>query len=90
VNARPPLIAGASLALCCLTLGLLLARPSAGQAPPAAAKPEAHYQAVPVGNYVVVVDSATGESWARLVLEPQIKDAPERAWSPLGSPAKKK
>ena len=90
MNAQTSLIIGAPFVLGCLVLGLFLARPSPGQAPAARAKLEVHYQAVPVGSYVVVFDPATGECWTRLVQDPQIKDAPERAWVPLGSPVKKK
>jgi hypothetical protein len=90
VSARPSLLVGVTIALGCLVLGWLLAPTSTGQAPAAPAKPEAHYQAVAVGNYIVVSDPTTGECWTRLVQEPQIKDAPERAWVSLGSPIKKK
>jgi hypothetical protein len=78
------------VALACLVTGWLLAPHSAGQPQPVPARPDARYQAVAVGNYIVVSDSTTGESWTRLVQAPQIKDAPEFAWVPLGTPVKRK
>jgi hypothetical protein len=94
MNARPSLIVGATLVFGCLALGWLLAPTTAVRAPAAPANPDVidwlRYRTVPVGNYIVVSDTSTGECWARLVQEPQIKDAPEKAWVPLGSPLKRK
>lgn len=90
MRARHWLLAVAAFVLGGFALGWLLAPSSTGQPAAAPAKPEARYQTVGVGNYVVVSDPATGECWARQVQEPQIKDAPDRAWVPLGSPVKKK
>ena len=88
MKTRTSLLGGVALA--CLAAGWVLAPRSAGQPQPAPARPEARYQSLAVGNYLVVTDAATGESWTRLVQAPQIRDAPEFAWVPLGTPVKRK
>lgn len=90
MSTRHPLLFGTTFALGGLALGWLLAPSSAGQAPAAPANLELRYQAVPVGNYIVVTDPVTGECWTRLVQEPQIKDPADKAWVPMGSPIRKK
>jgi hypothetical protein len=88
MTARASLILGVSLVVGCLVLGVFFGQPSAGQPPAAPARPAGPYQAVPVGNYVVVLDPATGQCWTRLVQSPQIGDDPKAAWVPLGTPVK--
>jgi len=89
MHARTSLILGAALVVSCLILGLFFGQPSAGQPPVLPAKPAGPYHAVPVGNFVVVVDPATGQCWTRLVQSPEIRDDPKTAWVSLGTPVKK-
>lgn len=87
---RATLLLAMAVILGSLGVGGLLTPSSVGQSPAGPGKGEARFQAVAVGNYIVISDPTTGECWARLVQEPQIKDAPEKAWIPLGSPIKRK
>jgi hypothetical protein len=86
---RSSSILGVPLVVSCLILGVFFGQPSAGQPPAAPAKPVGPYQAVPVGSYIVVLDPATGQCWARLVQDPQLRDDPKVAWVSLGTPVQK-
>jgi len=89
MNKRAALTLSVSLVVGCLILGVFFGQPSSGQPPAAPAKPASSYRAVPVGNYIVVLDPATGQCWTRLVQSPQIGDDPKTAWVALGTPVKK-